>query len=482
VDQLASDPTSVDVGALARERFPDGQQNTRQALIGAAETAIAQVGNTTAGYGPGFWQTFNRVTAADSDPNKINDPAELLKLAGPEAGGALTMPGVQQLLRFVAANGTVEGRAQNAMEQMFLRQAHAAVTGSDGEADPTGQAWFQNFFGAYFPALEDGLRSGKSAMQLLSAAGSDYLGKLVPAFTPPSAQPADQPAQNAPAAQATAAVDLRAAPPWADGVAYGGGPPQPQPAYAAPPEPVAESGFIDKVGRVLQAAGAGATEGYGSGPVGFSQELMNEPWAKAIFGSPGARNIVQTLNKIGIEGTYELGQAVLRTASAIYVGGVNAGAQSLVEAGVNSDDAGRLARDFKGMPEAFMGMAGTLRAPTLSLPKFDGKTSGILFTNEGRIIELKSGTPDPAYSIYPAAKHVEGKAAIWIRENGSSGGVVFHNNPNGTCRGCNSNIPTLLPEGATLYALPEAGTMARRSWTDIRKPYIGNSAQPLTPE
>jgi hypothetical protein len=483
VSQLAADPTSVDFDALARENFPDSQQDTRQALLGAAQTAIAQAGDKGAtGYGPGFWQAFNRVTAADGDPDKINDPAELLKLAGPDGGRALTIQGVQQLQRFLDANKTVAGRAQSAIEQNFLRQAHAAITGTEAPADPEGETRFQNFLGAYFPALDQGLKSGKSATQLLSAASADYLGTLVSAFTPPPAPTAAQPDQNAPAAQATAAVDPLAAAQWADGVAHGGGPPQPEPVSAAPPEPVADGDFIDKVGRVLQAASAGTTEGYGSGPVGFSQELMNEPWAKAIFGSPSARNIVQNLNKIGIEGTYELGQVVLRTASAIYFGGVNAGAQSLVEAGVNSDDAGRVVRDFKGMPEAFMGMAGTLRSPTLSLPKFDGKTSGILFTNEGRIIELKSGAADPAYKNYPAAKHAEGKAAIWIRENGSSGGVVFHNNPNGTCRGCNSNIPTLLPEEATLHTLPEAGAMARRSWTDVRKPYIGNSAQPLAPE
>jgi hypothetical protein len=80
------------------------------------------------------------------------------------------------------------------MEQMFLRQAHAAITGTEAPADPAGETQFQNFLGAYFPALDQGLKSGKSAMQLLSAAGSDYLGKLIPAFAPPPAPPAsDQP-------------------------------------------------------------------------------------------------------------------------------------------------------------------------------------------------------------------------------------------------------------------------------------------------
>ena len=69
-----------------RERFPDSQQDTRQALIGAAQTAIAQA-DGPASYGPGFWQAFNRVTAPDGEPDKINDPVALRRLAGPEGGG-----------------------------------------------------------------------------------------------------------------------------------------------------------------------------------------------------------------------------------------------------------------------------------------------------------------------------------------------------------------------------------------------------------
>jgi hypothetical protein len=225
VDQLAADPTSVDVGALARENFPDSQQGARQALLGAAQTAIAQAGDkTAAGYGPGFWPAFNRVTAADGDPSNITDPAELYKLAGPEGGGALTMQGVQQLQRFLDQSKTVEGRAQNAMEQMFLRQAHAAITGTDAPADPAGETRFQNFLGAYFPALQDGLASGKSAMRLLSVASADYLGKLIPAFAPASPPDPDRRDDGAPgAASASFANNLPSDPDLDPGAAAAAG-------------------------------------------------------------------------------------------------------------------------------------------------------------------------------------------------------------------------------------------------------------------
>jgi hypothetical protein len=102
-----------------------------------------------------------------------------------------------------------------------------------------------------------------------------------------------------------------------------------------------------------------------------------------------------------------------------------------------------------------------------------------LITNEGEVISLQSGNASPTYANYPAALHVEGKAAIAIRESGSSGGVVYHNNPNGTCGFCNSQVPTLLPEGAELTVIPPAGTVPSSArWYVNPEPYVGNSSIP----
>jgi hypothetical protein len=68
------------------------------------------------------------------------------------------------------------------------------------------------------------------------------------------------------------------------------------------------------------------------------------------------------------------------------------------------------------------------------------------------MVRFQSGAADPGYRNYPAAKHVEGKAAIWIRENNSSGGILFHNHPGGTCGFCNLQLNTLLPEDVTLMS------------------------------
>jgi len=118
-----------------------------------------------------------------------------------------------------------------------------------------------------------------------------------------------------------------------------------------------------------------------------------------------------------------------------------------------------------------------------TLPKFDGKTTkGMLVTNEGKMIPLESGSADPAFENYPAAPHVEAKAAIWLRKNSSSGGTVYHNNPQGTCWLCNSNLSTLLPEGVPLTVIPPSNALKpSRFWIDVPKTYTGNSAHPSPP-
>ncbi len=89
------------------------------------------------------------------------------------------------------------------------------------------------------------------------------------------------------------------------------------------------------------------------------------------------------------------------------------------------------------------------------LSVFDGKTThGVLLTDEGALITLQSGTKYPEFSNYPSSGHVEGKGAWFMREQNSIGGTLLHNNTDGTCGICNTNIPTLLPEGSERYVVP----------------------------
>jgi hypothetical protein len=59
------------------------------------------------------------------------------------------------------------------------------------------------------------------------------------------------------------------------------------------------------------------------------------------------------------------------------------------------------------------------------LPEFDGVTThAILITNEGRVMPFRSGNASTEYR-YSSIGHTEAEAAIWIRQNGSSGGTIY---------------------------------------------------------
>ena len=88
--------------------------------------------------------------------------------------------------------------------------------------------------------------------------------------------------------------------------------------------------------------------------------------------------------------------------------------------------------------------------------------------------------PAVATLHYVAACHVEGKAALQIRQMGSSGGTIHHNNPNGTCPYCRHAIPTLLPEGASLTVVPPPAAHAPTPrWIAETFTYVGNADDPL---
>jgi len=106
----------------------------------------------------------------------------------------------------------------------------------------------------------------------------------------------------------------------------------------------------------------------------------------------------------------------------------------------------------------------------------DGKTRGILEI-DGEQIPLTSR--EPSLKNYPASGHVEGQAALIMRERGATSATLSIDNPNGICGRCVSQVPTLLPEGAELQVQTPLGTVPRGpTWSNSRS-FVGNAADPL---
>ena len=63
------------------------------------------------------------------------------------------------------------------------------------------------------------------------------------------------------------------------------------------------------------------------------------------------------------------------------------------------------------------------------------------------------GAPSTAKGTYPAATHVEVKAAVAMRDADEETGVIVINHPDGPCvpgLGCSTAVPLVLPEGSSL--------------------------------
>ena len=108
----------------------------------------------------------------------------------------------------------------------------------------------------------------------------------------------------------------------------------------------------------------------------------------------------------------------------------------------------------------------------------DGKTRGTL-NIDGEKIQLTSR--EPVLENYNASGHVEGQAALIMRERGAASATLEIDNPNGICGYCTSQVPTLLPEGATLDVQTPLGTVPRGpTWSNSRI-FTGNARDPRPP-
>jgi hypothetical protein len=105
----------------------------------------------------------------------------------------------------------------------------------------------------------------------------------------------------------------------------------------------------------------------------------------------------------------------------------------------------------------------------------EGKTAGVLEV-DGALIPLVSGK-SPLRN-YAASGHVEGQAALIMREMEATSGRLLIDNPNGICGYCTSQVPTLLPKGATLEVNTPLGTVTPSGRWSASKTFTGNGADP----
>ncbi|MEH0423309.1 RHS repeat-associated core domain-containing protein [Streptomyces sp. B21-083] len=198
-------------------------------------------------------------------------------------------------------------------------------------------------------------------------------------------------------------------------------------------------------------------------------------WQKVVLGLVVGVAVVVAAAPVAVA----LGEGCLATAPvcaaeiAEMVTGGASGGSAVVGGGIVAAGAKTLAAGGKSLGESH----GTLSAAQRLLASIgqEGKTAGVLEL-DGTLIPLVSGKS--SLPNYAASGHVEGQAALIMREMGATNGRLLIDNPGGICGYCTSQVPTLLPDGAVLEVGTPLGTVTPSARWSASKTIVGNDRNP----
>lgn len=128
-----------------------------------------------------FSDTFQRIHAADGDPNKISNPDDLI----PMMGRGLSFEDVQKLRGEITGKNTPDGAMQADLKKNLFSMAKKQIDSSifGVSIDSTGAQNFYKFQQAAMEYIDKSTKAGKSVHDIYSPDSKDYVGKLIPLFT-----------------------------------------------------------------------------------------------------------------------------------------------------------------------------------------------------------------------------------------------------------------------------------------------------------
>ena len=162
------------------------------------------------------------------------------------------------------------------------------------------------------------------------------------------------------------------------------------------------------LGRVLDAFGHGAAQGWGTDDLGWSDEVTSAMRKAGIYpdAEKGQSGIVKAFNEAILRPlatpVVTAAELAARATSALFGGYQAATAQAGEEIGQP-----QLGRELAAMPEAFFGMPGALRTPTLH----EARTLNIIGSGEGAYFGTAEPTPIPETVTADAVRQFQAAAA-----------------------------------------------------------------------
>ena len=196
LQSVHDNPGQFDYNSILHDPYLSKEQ--MQNLWDFADKHVAQTGShDTKTFGDGWWKAFSDISRPDGDPQKITDPYQLLKRAGP--GGDLTYEGVKEGTNLIEQKRTPQGEANATMLKTFMQSVKSQLTlSNDYMTDPKGDTAFLKFQASAFPLIEANQKSGKVPYgQFLI--GPEMKALVDNATRPPAVQASDAMATNHPA-------------------------------------------------------------------------------------------------------------------------------------------------------------------------------------------------------------------------------------------------------------------------------------------
>lgn len=186
VTQMLTTPDMAMRQKIAND--PRLEAHTKLALDDALQKHLkGDVEQASQVYGDGFWEARKRVLLAPGDPNRLSDPTEILRMAGP--GGSLTLSGAKELMQTNSAtqksvnDNMVQQTQQHIMkyaEKRFGIEEGSAMPGFPGLKNPAGEKLFNGkFVPTYLAAYDAWTKAGKNPWEFLTQEKADEIADQI---------------------------------------------------------------------------------------------------------------------------------------------------------------------------------------------------------------------------------------------------------------------------------------------------------------
>lgn len=176
-------PTSIDqltaINPSIQAAYESMLVNNPKAAEGLEKVIEANSKGPANGFGTKFYKFYQQAISGNGDTTKF------APYVNNSTGGALTTAGLQALGRVADQVKTPEGKAQLEAERRFFDAAHAQITFTNPATfmhDPKGEALFTKYMQNTMPAIQAGLKSGKTLADMFDPKSPDYVGKNISAF------------------------------------------------------------------------------------------------------------------------------------------------------------------------------------------------------------------------------------------------------------------------------------------------------------